>query len=114
MTPTTSTLAPAVAHIVDTAAALSKNVPRNAQPAHDQQSSDTTDAKKQTVRWVLAAPDRLESLIAEGKREKAEQDWTEIKSLLGAWSTVPGASDIRERCEAIMAEDDDEDQVEEG
>ena len=32
MTPTTSTLAPAVAHIVDTAAALSKNVPRNNTP----------------------------------------------------------------------------------
>lgn len=117
MTPTTSTLAPAVAHIVDTTAALSKNVPRIPKgPAQVKQGSNTTDTKKETVRWVLAAPDRLESLITEGRREEAEKDWKEVKSILEAWSKVPGAAEIQERCEIVMAEEeeDHDDHVDEG
>ena len=55
-----------------------------------------------TVRWVLAAPERLKSLQDDGKHEEADEDWKEIKTLLEKWKGVQGVSDIEEQCEKVI------------
>ncbi|KAG8529358.1 uncharacterized protein KY384_005994 [Bacidia gigantensis] len=57
----------------------------------------------ETVRWVLEAPQRLESLIGQGKRSEAATDWNEIRELLNKWQGVRGVEEIRRRCEKAVA-----------
>lgn len=59
-------------------------------------------AEKETVRWVLDAPERLGRLLADGKREEAEMDWTEIRGLLEKWDGIRGVSDVRDACVKVM------------
>lgn len=109
LTPTTSTLSPAVAHIVETAKALAgalqdsdgnaKEKPR----VENNEAATLKEAQQDTVRWVLATPMRLRSLLDDGKREEADNDWVEIKGLLEGWHGVAGVQDLRNQCSMIMA-----------
>ncbi|KAJ5998719.1 hypothetical protein N7451_006529 [Penicillium sp. IBT 35674x] len=61
-------------------------------------------AEKETVKWVLAAPERLGDLLEQDRREDAEKDWKEVQELLDAWGQVKGVAEIRESCEKVMGQ----------
>lgn len=112
LTPTTSTLSPAISHIVETAVSLSSSLPIRAgldaqgewQVVEDQENRINRHRQQETVHWVLAAPRRLRTLIEEGRQEEAAGDWLEVRRLLGKWAEVDGVDSIRNQCTEIMGE----------
>lgn len=108
LTPTTSTLSPAIAHIAETASSLAAAAPKKVA----NQSETDLEAKKEamtvkrkqqeTVRWVLDAPGRLGTFLDAGSKLEAEKDWTEVKGFLEKWQGVNGAQEVREECEKTM------------
>ncbi|KAL8915275.1 MAG: hypothetical protein Q9172_006915 [Xanthocarpia lactea] len=98
LTPTTSTLTPAIAHIAETAASLAESLQnRNTRGNDPRVPEDTVMLKKerqrQTVRWVLAAPRRLKRLMEEDLREEAIKDWEEVQRLLEKWNGTQGVDE---------------------
>lgn len=110
LTPATSTLAPAIAHIAETATALSTSLSSRT-TAKELGEADTKDARKekqrQTVRWVLNAPRRIQYLIQEDKRDAAEAEWEDVRRLLDKWKGVQGVEEVRVRCEAALKGEED-------
>jgi vacuolar protein sorting-associated protein 51 len=110
MTPTTSTLTPAIGHIAETASSLSNDLKisyaRSAKPV-DAEAQRKTREQQATVKWVLAAPERLQKMVGEGNRDEAEQEWEEISGLLQRWSGVRGVDDVRKACLAALKEDEE-------
>lgn len=112
LTPTTSTLPPAISHIVETAASLSSSLPVRAgldaqgewQNVEDQDDRMNRHRQQETVYWVLEAPRRLRTLVGEGRQEEAAGDWSEVRKLLGKWAEVDGVDGIRNQCMEIMGE----------
>ncbi|KAK3720569.1 hypothetical protein LTR37_003618 [Vermiconidia calcicola] len=106
LTPTTSTLSPAIGHIAETAASLSADL----RTSHAKASSegDTTYKTRQgqqaTVRWVLAAPERLQASVARGWMDRARADWQEVSMLLNKWDGVRGVDNVRKRCLQALGE----------
>ena len=117
LAPTTSTLSPAIAHIAETAKSLAGSllpdgVSEDSSATLRQAEEDraTKTKQKETVMWVLRAPERLQMLLADGEKEKAETDWAEIQNLLEKWRGVKGVTELTNRCTKIMQEkhgDDD-------
>lgn len=112
LTPTNSTLSPAISHIAEIAASLSSFLPVRAGLDAQGQWLDvegkSARMKKQrqqeTARWVLAAPRRLRTLMREGRQKEAVGDWLEVMRLLGKWAEVDGVESIRSECKEIMGE----------
>lgn len=115
LAPTTHTLGPAIAHIAETAASLSSSM--QALPAkpqglgidiHVEDEDDTKvevaakQKQKDTVRWVLDTPRRLQEMIDQEQDEEAEHEWEEISKILDKWKGVAGAEELRQKCEEIM------------
>ncbi|EKV21191.1 Vacuolar protein sorting-associated protein 51 [Penicillium digitatum] len=101
----TKTLGPAIDFVADTAGGLIKEGEEQRRRMKEAKLADGASNQKRekdTVRWVLAAPQRLEKLVVEKKQEDAEKDWKEIQQLLDAWGNVKGVSEIREACENVM------------
>ena len=108
----TKTLGPAIAFVAETAGGLIKEGEEQRQRMKEAKrdcGKSSQESEKDTVRWVLAAPQRLEKLLADEKREDAEKDWKEILQLLDAWGDVKGVSDIRDACEKVMNRADHDD-----
>lgn len=109
LTPTTSTLGPAVAHIAETAkglaAAVQGRVAESEKAGRDAVQGDQALKRKQreTVKWVLGAPKRLEAKLEEGRKADAKADWDEIQHLLEKWDGVAGVEEIEAECEKIMS-----------
>ncbi|KAL8901154.1 MAG: hypothetical protein Q9192_000689 [Flavoplaca navasiana] len=105
LTPTTSTLTPAVAHIAETAASLAASLQdRNTQAPRDE-ALEKKERQKQTVRWVLAAPNRLRGLVEGDRLEEARKNWEEVQKLLEKWDGVQGVDELKRQCSAIMSRD---------
>ncbi|KAL8912241.1 MAG: hypothetical protein Q9171_002696 [Xanthocarpia ochracea] len=107
LTPTTSTLTPAIAHIAETAASLAESLQNHNTKSNDPRvPGDTAMLKKerqrQTVRWVLAAPRRLKRLMEEDLREEAMKDWEEVQRLLEKWNGTQGVDEVRQQCLSIV------------
>lgn len=109
LTPTTSTLSPAVAHIAETARGLVAK-------AGEGNRGDEADGgekrgevgmvrrrQRDTVRWVLGTPSRLGVMLDEGKVEDAKKDWEEIRGILRKWRDVAGVEELRDKCEKTMS-----------
>ena len=110
LTPTTSTLAPAISHIAETARSLVGSLQdRSANSNLEYNSEDPTVTKKrrrqETVRWVLATPNRLQTLLDAGKLEEANSDWREVDTLLQHWEGVAGVSELKNSCMKILGHD---------
>ena len=109
LTPTTSSLSPAIAHIAEVAKALAiAPQERNGQPnrAGDEEQKKELEKRrrqKEIVRWVLNAPERLRTLVEQGKMGEAENDWNEIRTLLEKWQGVSGVEEVKAKCEEVMA-----------
>ena len=111
LTPTTSTLSPAIAHIASTAASLTallqgrsgsrKELDDRRSPRFDQ---GKRRAQRETVRWALGTPPRLRGLLEKGDREEAIHDWKEVQGLLDKWEGVGGVEDVRQECLKVLEE----------
>ncbi|KAL8778597.1 MAG: hypothetical protein Q9194_001921 [Teloschistes cf. exilis] len=109
LTPTTSTLSPAISHIAETAASLAESLQHrtmtaNGVTAAEDAAADEKRSQRETVRWVLAAPKRLKDLVEDGRREEAARDWAEVRRLLEKWQGVSGADEVEEDCMKVMEE----------
>lgn len=107
----TKTLGPAIAFVAETAGSLIKEGEEQRKlmkEAQAEQSEPKKQAAKDTVRWVLTAPVRLQTLISEERREDAEEDWVEVKRLLDGWGQVKGVAEVRDACEKVMSEPEQE------
>lgn len=104
LTPTTSTLTPAIAHIAETASTLSDSLKKLAPPAQSDKvlAERKKEKQRQTVRWVLESPERLANMRAEGHIESARKEWEEVKTLLAMWEGVKGVEDVRKKGEDVM------------
>ena len=139
LTPTTSTLSPAISHIAETAAALAK-VPQQRISKRHEASKETGEVaiaekkkeketgevaiaekkkeketgevaiaekkkkeEKETVRWVLQAPQRLRSMRDANRGDEAAKDWNEVRRLLEKWEGVAGVDEIQNECMQVMA-----------
>lgn len=110
LTPTTSTLAPAISHIAETARSLVGSLQdRSAKSNIEYNSEDPTVAKKrrqqETIRWVLATPNRLQTMLDAGKLEEASSDWREVDTLMQHWEGVAGVSELKSTCMKILGHD---------
>lgn len=107
----TKTLGPAIAFVAETAGGLIKEGEEQRQKIKEARGEAPSNkkAEKDTVRWVLSAPQRLKKLLSEEKREDAEKDWKEIQQLLDAWGQVKGVAEVREACEQVMSEQSEDD-----
>jgi hypothetical protein len=121
LAPTTHTLGPAIAHIAETAASLSSSM--QALPTKptglglgidisvngdDEEKKETASKQRQrdTVRWVLDTPRRLQEMIDQEQDEEAEREWDEVSRILGQWEGVAGVKELRAQCEEVMVEAD--------
>jgi hypothetical protein len=103
LTPTTSTLTPAIGHIAETAATLSNELKKShAVSVPDSEAQRKQRDQKATVRWVLDAPSRLRMLLESDRREEAEKQWKDVSRLLSKWEGTKGVSEVREACMVIM------------
>jgi hypothetical protein len=64
--------------------------------------------QQDTVRWVLDTPRRLQDMIDRDQDDDAEKEWQEVSRILDKWKGVAGVQELREQCEAIMQDEDDE------
>jgi hypothetical protein len=103
LTPTTSTLTPAIGHIAETAATLSNELKKShAVSAPDSEAQRKQRDQKAAVRWVLDAPSRLRMLLESDRREEAEKQWKDVSRLLSRWDGTKGVSEVREACMVTM------------
>ncbi|KAJ5111273.1 Vacuolar protein sorting-associated protein 51 [Penicillium argentinense] len=108
----TKTLGPAISFVAETAGGLIKEGEEHRRRIKEEREQNPVwnmKAKKETVKWVLAAPQRLEKYIADDKREEAEKDWKEVQKLLEAWGQVKGVAEVRETCEKVMDKETNKD-----
>lgn len=109
LTPTTSTLSPAVAHIAETARGLvaragNGNGGKEADGGEERRELEKVRSRQRdTVRWVLGTPRRLGLMIDEGRVEDAKRDWEEIQGILRRWRDVAGVEELRDECEKTMS-----------
>ena len=101
LTPATSTLAPAISHIAETAATISKELAEHVSPAK-QANGDRRAKEVQTVRWVLDAPRRFRYFLDNNRKADVEDEWTVIKDLLDKWKDIEGATEVKRQCERVL------------
>jgi hypothetical protein len=103
LTPTTSTLAPAISHIAETATSLSREL-----AAHVPAKTELRrPQERQTVQWVLDAPERLEQLLLDDQKDEAREEWAMVENLLDKWQGVEGVEAVRLACEKVLSDVDD-------
>ncbi|KAI9876087.1 MAG: hypothetical protein M1830_007391 [Pleopsidium flavum] len=107
LTPTTSTLSPAISHIAETAASLARSLQERTASSQDTDRAVSFDAdrkekQRQLVQWVLDAPRRLGAMVEDRKKDGAEAQWAEVALLLDKWKGVQGVNEVRRQCEKAL------------
>lgn len=110
LTPATSTLGPAVAHIAETARGLVAGTGGGGGDGDvggegregGEVERRRRKGEKDTVRWVVGTPRRLGVMLDEGRVEDAKGDWEEIQGILQKWRGVAGVEELRDQCEKTM------------
>ena len=110
LTPTTSTLAPAISHIAETARALAGSLQDGSARSFAIDSAEDPAAiskkrQQETVRWVLSTPQRLQRFLESGNLADAINDWKEVGILLQHWEGVAGVSELKNACLQILGQD---------
>ena len=78
-------------------------------PDDDSKSqAEKKQRQKETVRWVLDTPRRLQEMIDQEQDEEAEKEWEEISKILDKWVGTPGVAELRQSCEDIMQVEESE------
>lgn len=115
-------LGPAVGHIADTVGRLRDRGSKRGKGVNDEGDEEDGDEEggegqegrrrrmrmqrmiqRDTVRWVIDAPKRLQRMVDGGDKGEAEEEWVVVRGLLEKWKGVDGVEDVREQCERIVA-----------
>ena len=74
-----------------------------------QQVVESTQQKRQkeAVGWALGAPQRLQHLLDEDRREDAENVHASLLEMLSEWKGVNGVDELRQTCAGIMSREED-------
>jgi vacuolar protein sorting-associated protein 51 len=70
--------------------------------------------KRDTVRWVLGTPARLQKSLEAGKRDEADADWQEIRQVLVKWQGVRGAAELESACQKVLSQSPEEEEGPDG
>lgn len=72
--------------------------------------------QKKMVKWALAAPGRLQRMVALGKRDEAVREYHYVTELLDKWDGVGGVEELKAECAKVMesAKEESEGEGEEG
>lgn len=99
-----SMLEPAIEAVAKSAAELSKGTDEKEVARGREQRAFVVEerSKRETVKWVLNTPSRLQKCLKMGQREEAESDWKTIGELLEKWKSVRGSAELKSRCEEVM------------
>jgi vacuolar protein sorting-associated protein 51 len=100
-----SMLGPAVDGVAKSAAELSKGSDENhiAQRREQRATRKEERLKRETVKWALGTPARIQNSLRNRQREEAEADWKEVQELLEEWKEVKGSTELKATCEEIMS-----------
>lgn len=101
LTPTTSTLEPAVSYIESVSRSLVPRLPDISLKTTNK-ATEATEKQKATVKWVLAAPERIKTLRAAGKTREADVVWKRLGELCDRWEGTPGVKEVRKMGSAAM------------
>lgn len=107
LAPTTSTLEPALNHIAEVSSSLVESL---ATISHSPKQASLKN-KKQTVKWALNTPARLQRMVNERNLEGARADKAEIIGLLDKWEGVRGVKELREAIEAVIIAEEREEET---
>lgn len=109
----TKTLGPAISFVAETAGGLIREGEEHRRRINEERSqrpaANHNKIEKETVKWVLDAPQRLERYITDERQEDADKEWEEVQKLLDAWGQVKGVSEVRDACEKVMNKDKNDD-----
>ncbi|OAP58515.1 hypothetical protein AYL99_07605 [Fonsecaea erecta] len=64
--------------------------------------------QKESVKWALNAPVRLQQMIDRGEKEGAEREYIHVAEVLDRWSGVDGVEELRAKCEKVMEDTKEE------
>lgn len=110
LTPATSTLEPAISHIAQISTSLASTIQSIRPSPPPPSSSSAADPavllkkKKKTVKWVLAAPERVQRLVRDGKTDEAQREWAAATTLLEKWGDdVRGVRELREQGDKALS-----------
>ncbi|KAK7203543.1 Vps51/Vps67-domain-containing protein [Myxozyma melibiosi] len=92
--PTTSALAPAVAHIAEVSATLIATLSEKRKKADE----DERERCVRELRAIVDAPERLRRMVREGRGEEARAQWGELEGVLERMGEVRGVERIRREC----------------
>lgn len=67
-----------------------------------QQKNRDLKRQKETVRWALDAPSRLEEMVARQKHDEARRDYEAVLEVLAGFKNVRGVDELRSKCARIM------------
>ncbi|KAK5082086.1 hypothetical protein LTR05_007228 [Lithohypha guttulata] len=59
--------------------------------------------KRELVRWILDAPNRLRDMLDNGQLDEARKDCELVQKYLDRWKGVGGVEEVRQACTNIMA-----------
>lgn len=106
LAPATSTLAPAISHIAETAATLANELGKTSQnaPTSDQRKAER---QRQLIERAVRGPATLKELVEEDRHEDAAKEWSVIQKILEKCQNGAGAQALKEDCERIMNSDSD-------
>jgi len=108
LTPTTSTLEPAVSHIEGVSRGLVEGM-RAASPRPSTAKGDMKGVE--TVKWSLAAPERIRALVEDGRRDEAEKVLERLKELCDKWEGMVGVDSLRKKGEEALGKVDQEEDI---
>lgn len=109
LAPTTSTLAPAISHISETATSLATTLQDGAASSvrtePQPQYSGDKERQRKTAMWVLNSPKRLAALVKDEKSSQALGEWNMLAKWLQKWEDegVKGADEVRHDCEQVLS-----------
>ncbi|KEF62965.1 uncharacterized protein A1O9_00940 [Exophiala aquamarina CBS 119918] len=61
-------------------------------------------AQKETVKWALDAPSRLQDLVARQEHDEARREYDAVLEALAHWKGVRGVDELRENCASVMVD----------
>jgi hypothetical protein len=101
LSPATSTLSPAIAHIAETSASLAQELTDSKINDVPAVSSEMLKQRKK-AQWILEAPRRLEAKFTAGRRDDAEKEWLRVQAILKIWNHPPGSERLIEECQSVI------------
>jgi vacuolar protein sorting-associated protein 51 len=99
-------LGPAIDAVTKSAAQLASGSGGNGaiQKREERAALRSERLKRETVRWILGTPVRLQKNLQAGKRDEAEADWQEVQQVLVKWEGVRGAAELESACQEILSQ----------